>query len=100
MKKALLLSIILATLACCINKGRWKSAPETYILDKEMPIKSLHEFLKSNKIEIVYLNSDSELEQSKWFEFITSHNLRGYHLRLNSILKEDLYAQLKNSLYQ
>jgi hypothetical protein len=36
------------------------------------------------------LNSDKDLENEKWFEFIKSHNLKGYHLRLNDELKEDL----------
>jgi len=51
---------------------------------------ALHKFLKSNNIEIVYLNSDSNLEEEKWFEFIRDHNLKGNHLRMDSILKADL----------
>ncbi|MFC2138795.1 TlpA family protein disulfide reductase [Bacteroidota bacterium] len=50
---------------------------------------SLHEFLKSKKIAIVYLNSDKDITENKWYEFIKSHNLRG-HLRLNDELKSDL----------
>jgi len=52
--------------------------------------KALHNFLKDNNIEIVYLNSDTELDEEKWFDFITDHNLKGNHLRLDSILKADL----------
>jgi thiol-disulfide isomerase/thioredoxin len=51
---------------------------------------TLHQFLLKNDILLVYLNSDKDLENEKWFEFIKSHNLKGYHLRLNDELKEDL----------
>jgi len=51
---------------------------------------ALHNFLHSNKIEIVYLNSDTDLDEDKWFDFIIEHNLKGNHLRLDSILKADL----------
>lgn len=51
---------------------------------------ALHNFLKDNKIEIVYLNSDTDLDEEKWFDFIIDHNLKGNHLRLDSILKADL----------
>ena len=51
---------------------------------------ALHNFLQDNKIEIVYLNSDTDLDEEKWFEFIIDHNLKGNHLRLDSILKADL----------
>ncbi|PLX20250.1 MAG: hypothetical protein C0599_09410 [Salinivirgaceae bacterium] len=50
----------------------------------------LHNFLKDNKIEIVYLNSDKDLDEQKWFEFIIDHNLKGYHIRLNNALGIDL----------
>ena len=51
---------------------------------------ALHNFLQKNEIEIVYLNSDTDLNEEKWFEFIIDHNLKGNHLRLDSILKADL----------
>lgn len=51
---------------------------------------ALHNFLYENKIEIVYLNSDTDLDEEKWFDFIIEHNLKGNHLRLDSILKADL----------
>ncbi len=51
---------------------------------------ALHNFLQDRNIEIVYLNSDTELDEEKWFEFIIDHNLKGKHLRLDSTLKADL----------
>lgn len=50
----------------------------------------LHHFLHENKIEILYLNSDTDLDEEKWFEFIIEHKLKGNHLRLDSALKADL----------
>jgi thiol-disulfide isomerase/thioredoxin len=55
---------------------------------------SLQAFLKKNNIEMVYLNSDQEIGDSTLNDFIISHNLKGYHLRLNNTLKNDL-IQLK-----
>jgi thiol-disulfide isomerase/thioredoxin len=54
---------------------------------------SLHKFLTDNKIEIVYLNSDKDIQDSVFYQFIKSHNLKGYHLKLNDILKKDLTEQ-------
>ena len=51
---------------------------------------SLHKFLNENKIEMVYLNSDKDIQDSVLYQFIISHNLVGYHLRLNDTLKKDL----------
>jgi thiol-disulfide isomerase/thioredoxin len=51
---------------------------------------TLHQFLDRNNILLIYLNSDKDIEESKWFEFIKSHDLTGYHLRLNDDLKADL----------
>jgi thiol-disulfide isomerase/thioredoxin len=51
---------------------------------------SLHKFLNDNKIEMVYLNSDKDIQDSILYQFIVSHNLIGYHLRLNDSLKNDL----------
>ena len=50
----------------------------------------LHKFLNDNNIEIVYLNSDKDIQDSVLYQFIVSHNLMGYHLRLNDTLKKDL----------
>ncbi len=50
----------------------------------------LHDFLKDHEIEMVYLNSDTELEEEKWLDFINENQLEGKHLRLNSVLKADL----------
>ncbi len=51
---------------------------------------SLHKFLKEKNIEIVYLNSDSEIEIEKWIELINKHKLSGYHLRESMPLKYDM----------
>jgi thiol-disulfide isomerase/thioredoxin len=51
---------------------------------------TIYRFLTSNKIELVYLNSDRELNDSIYYDFVVSHNLRGHHLRLNEQLKKDL----------
>jgi thiol-disulfide isomerase/thioredoxin len=51
---------------------------------------SLHKFLNEKKIEMVYLNSDKDIQDSVLYQFIVSHNLVGYHLRLNDTLKKDL----------
>jgi thiol-disulfide isomerase/thioredoxin len=50
----------------------------------------LHKFLNDNNIEMVYLNSDKDIQDSVLYQFIISHNLVGYHLRLNDTLKKDL----------
>ena len=51
---------------------------------------TLHKFLSDNSIEMVYLNSDKDIQDSILYQFIISHNLSGYHLRLNDTLKKDL----------
>lgn len=51
---------------------------------------SLHKFLNEHKIEMLYLNSDEDIQDSFLHQFIISHNLVGYHLRLNDTLKKDL----------
>jgi thiol-disulfide isomerase/thioredoxin len=53
-------------------------------------IDSLHQFLNNNKIEMLYLNSDQEIQDSAFYQFIISHKLSGNHLRLNDSLKKDL----------
>jgi len=54
---------------------------------------SLHIFLKENDIEMLYLNSDKDLDNEKWLKLIKDFNLRGYHVRLNEKLKDDLVKQ-------
>ena len=54
---------------------------------------SLHKFLNDNKIELIYLNSDKDIKDSVLYQFILSHKLKGYHLRLNDTLKKDLTEQ-------
>ena len=54
---------------------------------------SLRPFLEANGIEILYLNSDMEIEESVWFDFIREHQLYGYHVRLNQKLQRDLIDQ-------
>ena len=51
---------------------------------------SLHKFLEDKNILLVYLNSDKDIEEEKLFDFIKTHRLKGYHLRLSNDLKEDL----------
>ncbi len=51
---------------------------------------SLHKFLNNNNIEMIYLNSDKDIQDSVLYQFIISHNLIGYHLKLNDSLKQDL----------
>ena len=38
----------------------------------------------------MYLNSDTDLDEEKWIDFIIDYNLKGNHLRLDSTLKVDL----------
>jgi thiol-disulfide isomerase/thioredoxin len=59
-------------------------------IDEFTHSEELHKFLQDNKIEIVYLNSDTELDEEKWFDFIVDNNLKGNHVRLDSVLKADL----------
>jgi len=59
-------------------------------IEEFMHSEALYNFLVDNNIEIVYLNSDSELDEEKLFEFIVDYNLRGNHVRLDSTLKADL----------
>ena len=54
---------------------------------------SLHKFLNDNNIEMVYLNSDKNIQDSVLYQFIISHNLVGYHLRLNDTLKNELSSK-------
>jgi thiol-disulfide isomerase/thioredoxin len=51
---------------------------------------SLHKFLNDKSIEMVYLNSDKDIQDSILYQFIVYHKLIGYHLRLNDSLKNDL----------
>ena len=52
--------------------------------------KPLHAFLKMNNIELVYLNSDRNLEMGKWIEYTKKYKLKGYHLKESWDLKYDM----------
>ncbi len=52
--------------------------------------KTLHRFLEENNIQMIYLNSDKDLDEEKWIDFIQKYKLKGYHLRLNDALKKEL----------
>ena len=54
---------------------------------------SLRPFLESNGIDILYLNSDMDIDESLWFDFIKENKLYGYHIRLNTQLQRDLIDQ-------
>ena len=50
----------------------------------------LRGFLEEHNIEILYLNSDMEIDEGTWFEFIKEHQLQGYHVRLTKSMQRDL----------
>ncbi len=54
---------------------------------------SLRPFLESNGIQILFLNSDMDIEESQYFDFIRENRLYGYHVRLNKELQRDLIDQ-------
>ncbi len=54
---------------------------------------TLRPFLEAHDIEILYLNSDMNLDETRWFDFIREHELYGYHVRLNYSLQRDLIDQ-------
>lgn len=56
----------------------------------------LRTFLDEHNIAILYLNSDMNIEESRWFEFIKDHELYGYHVRLSQYLQKDL---IDNNLF-
>ena len=57
-------------------------------------VEPLHAFLKDHQINMVYLNSDGDLEKEAWIDFIVEHKLKGYHLRLDSTLQADMSKRL------
>lgn len=57
-------------------------------------VEPLHAFLRDNQIEMVYLNSDRDLDEKDWYDFITEHKLKGYHVRLDSALMADMSQKL------
>lgn len=57
-------------------------------------VEALHAFLNDHQIEMVYLNSDGDIDQRTWFDFIKEHKLKGYHVRLDSTLKADMSQRL------
>jgi thiol-disulfide isomerase/thioredoxin len=50
----------------------------------------LKSFLKSEGIEMVYINFDDNIDEAKWLNSIRTNNLTGYHLRANESLIRDL----------
>lgn len=54
----------------------------------------LHAFLEDNQIEMVYLNSEGDLDNREWIDFMVEHKLKGYHLSLDSALKADMSKRL------
>ncbi|MEZ5069567.1 MAG: redoxin family protein [Bacteroidales bacterium] len=51
---------------------------------------SLRPFFREHDIHVLYLNTDSYLEEADWFDFIREHQLEGYHLRLTQKLQRSL----------
>jgi len=59
----------------------------------------LRPILEGYDIEILFLNSDMDIEESQWFAFIKEHELHGYHVRRNEakILKRVLFSVYTSS---
>lgn len=57
-------------------------------------LEPLHAFLRDKQIEMVYLNSDGDMDEKDWIDFIIEHNLKGYHLRLDNALMTDMARRL------
>ncbi len=53
----------------------------------------LKAFLRSNGVEMVYINFDRRIDESNWIRLIRENNLQGYHMRVNDSFVEDLYEQ-------
>ncbi len=54
-------------------------------------------FLKSEGIEMVYINFDDNIYEAKWINSIRANNLTGYHLRANELLIRDLVKKGLNN---
>ena len=50
----------------------------------------LTQFLKSENVEMVYINFDGNIDEGKWLNAIKTNNLRGYHLRANDAFMREL----------
>lgn len=53
----------------------------------------LKAFLRSNGVEMVYINFDRRIDESNWIRLIRENNLQGYHMRVNDSFLDDLYEQ-------
>lgn len=51
---------------------------------------ALGQFLKSEDIEIVYINFDDNIDEAKWLNAIKTNNLQGFHLRASASFIKDL----------
>jgi thiol-disulfide isomerase/thioredoxin len=54
----------------------------------------LKQFLKNNKIEMVYIAYEKTQNTEKWKAFINEYNLIGSHLMANDSIKKDLLRNL------
>ena len=72
---------------------RWASWCSPCI-DEFNHVEPLHAFLEDKQVEMVYLNSDVDLGNKEWIDFMVEHKLKGYHLRLDSALKADMSKRL------
>lgn len=50
----------------------------------------LDQFLKSEDIEMVYINFDGNIDEAKWLNAIKTNNLKGFHLRATDSFIRDL----------
>jgi len=55
----------------------------------------LKEFLNKHNIELVYISFDKKLDDAKWLNFITTHDLTGYHMRTNEDFGNDFIQKAK-----
>jgi thiol-disulfide isomerase/thioredoxin len=55
----------------------------------------LKEFLKKNKIEMVYIAFEKNPNIEKWKAFLKKYNLAGHHLMVNDSIRNDLLKNLQ-----
>ena len=55
----------------------------------------LKEFLKKNKIEMVYIAFEKNPNIEKWKAFINKYNLTGHHIMINDSIRNDLIKRLQ-----
>ena len=72
-----------------IYVDRWATWCEPCLEEFEY-YNGLRTFLDEHDIAILYLNSDMNIEENRWFEFIREHELYGFHVRLSQDLLKDL----------